>query len=53
MEAPYFVWEENGEVLAGVEVKSIHWAIKSIPGLGGKIIVNVIPKLPFISHILT
>jgi hypothetical protein len=45
----YFVIRENGEIVVGCQFHHVHWAINNMPGLMGKIIMNVLPKLPMIS----
>lgn len=51
IEAPYFVYEENGAILAGVQAQRVHWVIQELPGWGGKLVRNVLPYLPLVSRV--
>ena len=45
----FFVFRENGQIVAGIRTRKVGWRIKEIPGLSGKIMMNVLPHLPIIS----
>lgn len=47
----YFVIREQGEIVAGCQLHRVHWAINSMPGFMGKIIMNVLPNIPFINKL--
>ncbi len=47
----YYYLEEDGEIVAGVQIHKINWRVKKMPGLSGKIILNVLPYMPLISRI--
>ena len=47
----YFVIREHGEIIAGCQVHRVHWAINSMPGIMGKIIMNVLPRIPLINKL--
>ncbi len=47
----YFVIREHGEVVVGCQLHRVHWAINSMPGLMGKIIMNVLPNIPLINKL--
>lgn len=47
----YFVIRDNGEIVAGCQFHRVHWAINSMPGWMGKIIMNVLPRVPFINKL--
>jgi RimJ/RimL family protein N-acetyltransferase len=47
----YFVIRERGEIVAGCQFHRVHWAINNMPGLMGKIIMNVLPNVPFINKL--
>jgi RimJ/RimL family protein N-acetyltransferase len=47
----YFVIREQGEIVAGCQYHRVHWAINKMPGFMGKIIMNVLPRLPLISKL--
>lgn len=48
----YYVWEEDGQIVAGVQAQTIKWTIEEIPGLAGKIALKVLPKIGFLRRIL-
>lgn len=47
----YFVIREDGEIVAGCQYHRVHWAINNMPGLMGKIIMKVLPGIPFINRL--
>ena len=47
----YYYLEENGEMVAGMQVHRINWRVKKMPGLSGKIILNVVPHVPLINRV--
>jgi len=49
----YFVYKQNGEILAGFQVNPVTWEIIQIPGLGGWIITKIIPHLPILSRVFS
>ena len=42
----YYVWKENGEVVAGLQANKCNWEIKKMSGLGGLFTLNVLPHTP-------
>ncbi|HHG85873.1 MAG TPA: hypothetical protein ENJ82_14090 [Bacteroidetes bacterium] len=46
----YWVLEENGETIAGLQANLIHWVITEMPGFSGKMIMNLIPRLPLLKR---
>lgn len=42
----YFVWRENGEVVAGVQVNKCEWELKKMRGITGLFMLHVLPKIP-------
>ncbi len=46
----YVIKDRNNEVLAGVQCNLEHWNILDIPGFTGKIILNIIPNIPFLKQ---
>lgn len=44
----YFVLEEDGELIAGLQANYVHWVILGMPGVTGKFIMKVLPYLPLI-----
>jgi hypothetical protein len=47
----YFVVREQGQIIAGCQFHRVHWAINNMPGFMGKIIMNVLPNIPFINKL--
>jgi RimJ/RimL family protein N-acetyltransferase len=47
----YFVIRENGEIVAGCQVHKAHWVIKKMPGLMGKIVMNIVPLVPLLNKL--
>lgn len=47
----YFVLEENGEIVAGLQANPCHWVLQNMPGFSGKLIMKVLPHIPLISRI--
>lgn len=47
----YIIKDDNGEIVAGVQANSEHWKIIEMPGFSGKIILNVLPKLPVLNKL--
>lgn len=48
----YYVWEEKGEIIAGVQAQAIKWRIEEIPGLSGRLALWLLPKISFLRRIL-
>ncbi|MEM6343311.1 MAG: hypothetical protein AAF927_05505 [Bacteroidota bacterium] len=48
----YYVWEEKGKIIAGVQAQSIKWRIEEIPGLAGRLAMKLLPKIGFLRRIL-
>ena len=42
----YFVWRENGEIVAGVQVNRCEWELKKMSGLTGLFMLHVLPYTP-------
>jgi RimJ/RimL family protein N-acetyltransferase len=47
----YYVIREQGEIVAGCQYHRVHWAMNSMPGFMGKIIMNVLPRIPFVNRL--
>jgi hypothetical protein len=47
----YHVILDQGEIVAGCQLHRVHWAINKMPGFMGKIIMNVLPKVPLINKL--
>ena len=47
----YYVIRVNGEIVAGCQLHHVHWVINNMPGLTGKILMNVVPHLPVLNKI--
>lgn len=47
----YFIVRERGEIVAGCQFHMAEWKINHMPGISGKIILNVLPHVPLISRL--
>ncbi len=47
----YFVIRDGDEILAGCQFHRVNWVINRMPGLSGKIIINVLPHLPLMNRL--
>lgn len=47
----YFVIRENGEIVAGCQFHRVHWVINRMPGVMGKIVMNVVPLIPVLNKL--
>lgn len=47
----YFVIRERGEIVAGCQFHLAQWKINQMPGISGKIIMNVLPHTPLINRL--
>ncbi|KAA5545021.1 GNAT family N-acetyltransferase [Adhaeribacter rhizoryzae] len=51
-EQNYFVLKENGEIIAGVQANPVAWHIVHMPGLTGKIVMQVLPYVPVLNRLI-
>jgi RimJ/RimL family protein N-acetyltransferase len=47
----YFAIRENGEIVAGCQFHRVHWVINSMPGMMGKIVMNIVPLIPVLNKL--
>jgi RimJ/RimL family protein N-acetyltransferase len=47
----YFVIRQNGEIVAGCQFHKVHWVINRMPGMMGKIVMNVVPRIPVLNKL--
>ena len=47
----YWILEENGEIIAGMQANPVHWTVENLPGFSGKVIMNLVPYVPLLSRI--
>lgn len=47
----YYVIKENNEIVAGCQFHKAHWVVNKMPGLMGKIILRVVPKVPLLNKL--
>jgi len=45
----YFVLKKNNEIVAGLQATRVKWSIKYLPGISGKIMLHLLPVLPYVS----
>lgn len=48
----YFVLRHNGEIICGIQANPVHWRIKSLPGISGKLMLRFSPYLPGIRKLI-
>jgi L-amino acid N-acyltransferase YncA len=48
----YFVLKENGRIVAGLQVNPTRWKIVEMAGMGGKILLNVLPYIPILKRLI-
>jgi len=48
----YYVYKQDGVIVAGLQANPETWSIKAMTGLSGWLIMDVIPKLPGLSSIV-
>lgn len=48
----YFIKDENGEVVAGVQANPDQWKIHSLPGLINRIMLSVFTHIPILNRLL-
>jgi len=46
----YYVWKENGEIVAGLQANKCNWEIKKMSGLNGFFMLKILPYLPLVSN---
>jgi len=51
-EQNYFVLKENGEIIAGLQANPVAWHILHMPGMSGKMIMQVLPHLPVLRRLI-
>lgn len=47
----YFVLKVEDEIVAGIRANVAEWTIRQLPGVSGKLIVNFLPYIPFLSRL--
>lgn len=48
---PYFVYEKDGEIIAGAQVQKAHWVVKNIGKKWMNVLLKVIPYVPLLRNI--
>ncbi|MBD0256413.1 MAG: GNAT family N-acetyltransferase, partial [Cytophagales bacterium] len=48
----YFLLEQGGEIVAGVQANPVRWRIVDMPGLSGKLVMHVAPHLPVLGRLI-
>jgi len=48
----YFVFKENGKIVAGIHANPTRFKIVSLPGFTGKLLVKILPFLPIMKKII-
>lgn len=47
----YYVWEQDGQILGGVQAYPISWRFQSLPGTMGWLSMHVVPHLPVLGRL--
>ena len=47
----YYVIRHEGRIVAGCQFNRVKWAVRSMPGLTGKLIVNLTPYIPLLNRL--
>jgi len=47
----YFVYRQDGEIVAGVQATPVEWEIKVMPGISGWIFQKLVPVMPFLKQL--
>lgn len=47
----FFILEENGEIIAGVQAFKVEWNVHDMKGPSGKIMMNVLPHIPIANRL--
>jgi RimJ/RimL family protein N-acetyltransferase len=47
----YFILEREGQIVAGVQAYPVEWKILDMPGFTGKLIMNIVPKIPILGRL--
>ncbi|MEM6376680.1 MAG: GNAT family N-acetyltransferase [Bacteroidota bacterium] len=48
----YYVIRENGKIVAGLQMHRTVWRIRGMPGWKGKVLLNVVPKIPVLNKMM-
>lgn len=48
----YFVLREKGEIIAGVQANPVRWRIVAMPGLSGRLLLRVLPRVPVLRRLI-
>jgi hypothetical protein len=48
----YFVIKEDGKIVAGLQANPVRWKIMAMEGVGGKIMLKVLPHLPILKRLI-
>lgn len=47
----YFILKKDNEIVAGLQATKVKWSIKYLPGISGKIMLHLLPVLPYVSSL--
>jgi GNAT superfamily N-acetyltransferase len=48
----YFVIKEKGVIVAGLQANPVCWKIKEMEGVGGKILLKILPHIPILKRLI-
>ena len=47
----YFILKKKSEIVCGVQAIKDSWVIKELPGIAGKIMMKIVPRLPLLNRL--
>lgn len=48
----YFLIRKKGEIVCGIQANPVHWKIKNLPGISGRLMLKLAPKIPRIKKLI-
>ena len=48
----YFVIKKKGVIVAGLQANPVRWKIKEMEGIGGKILLKILPHIPILKRLI-
>lgn len=48
----YFVIKQNGRIVAGLQANPVRWKIMDMEGVGGKVMLKVLPHIPILKRLI-
>ncbi len=48
----YLALHQNGRIVAGAQAELLRWSVQAMPGVAGKLLLDVLPHLPGVNRLL-